>query len=83
MIFFIVYEKFATDTNRKIPDNLYMDKATHPVIFVSWDDAYYYTKWLAEQTGEDYRLLSEAECYKLLYNNLIASDKQENEEPTV
>ena len=33
----------------------------HPVIDVSWDDAQEYVKWLSEETGENYRLLSEAE----------------------
>ena len=33
----------------------------HPVIEVSWDDAWAYTAWLSEETGETYRLLSEAE----------------------
>ena len=28
---------------------------------VSWDDAWRYADWLTEQTGEEYRLLSEAE----------------------
>lgn len=60
-ITFDEYDAFAKATNRKIPDSLYMDRATHPVIFVSWDDAYYYTKWLSEETGEKYRLPSEAE----------------------
>ncbi|MEM7027657.1 MAG: SUMF1/EgtB/PvdO family nonheme iron enzyme [Pseudomonadota bacterium] len=60
-ITFEQYELFAESTGRKVPDNLYMDKATHPVIYVSWDDAFYYAKWLSDQTGEDYRLLSEAE----------------------
>ena len=60
-ITFAEYEKFAAATGRKIPDNMYMAKATHPVFFVTWDDAFYYTKWLSEQTGESYRLLSEAE----------------------
>ena len=55
------YEKFATATGRAPPDNLYLDKATHPVFFVTWDDAFYYTKWLSEQTGKTYRLPSEAE----------------------
>ncbi|KAA3638064.1 MAG: formylglycine-generating enzyme family protein, partial [Proteobacteria bacterium] len=32
-----------------------------PVIHVSWQDASAYAKWLAEQTGEAYRLLSESE----------------------
>jgi len=60
-ITFSEYDKFAKATGRKIPDNLYMDRATTPVIFVSWDDAYNYTRWLAEQTGKKYRLASEAE----------------------
>ena len=58
---FAEYERFAKTTNRKVPDNLYMDKDSHPVIFVSWDDAYYYTRWLSEQTGKRYRLPTEAE----------------------
>jgi formylglycine-generating enzyme required for sulfatase activity len=32
-----------------------------PVINVSWDDAQQYVAWLARITGEEYRLLSEAE----------------------
>ncbi|MCX7546079.1 formylglycine-generating enzyme family protein [Marinicella gelatinilytica] len=32
-----------------------------PVIHVSWADANAYASWLAEQTGEPYRLLSESE----------------------
>jgi formylglycine-generating enzyme required for sulfatase activity len=32
-----------------------------PVINVSWDDAKAYVEWLAKTTGENYRLLSEAE----------------------
>ena len=32
-----------------------------PVIDVSWDDAWRYADWLTRQTGEEYRLLSEAE----------------------
>ncbi len=32
-----------------------------PVIHVSWNDAKAYTDWLSEQTGESYRLPSEAE----------------------
>ena len=58
---FVEYDKFANATNRKPPNDLYMDRETHPVIFLKWDDAYYYTKWLSEQTGKKYRLLSESE----------------------
>ena len=60
-ITFSEYDKFAKSTGRKIPDNMYMDRATTPVIFISWDDAYNYAKWLAEETGKKYRLPSEAE----------------------
>ncbi len=60
-ITFAQYEQFAQATGRRMPDNLYMDKASHPVIFVSWDDAFYYTRWLSEQSGRRYRLPTEAE----------------------
>ncbi len=60
-ITFTEYDKFANATGKKLPDNLYMDREVTPVIFVSWDDAYNYTKWLSEQTGHKYRLPSEAE----------------------
>lgn len=60
-ITFSEYDKFAKSTGRKIPDNMYMDRATTPVIFISWDDAYNYAKWLAEETGKKYHLPSEAE----------------------
>lgn len=36
-------------------------RGRRPVINVSWDDAQGYVKWLSEQTGKGYRLLSEAE----------------------
>ena len=33
----------------------------HPVVCVSWEDARAFTDWLSCETGQDYRLLSEAE----------------------
>ncbi len=60
-ITFAQYDLFAKAKGKKIPDSLYLDRETHPVIFISWDDAYYYTKWLSEETGQKYRLATEAE----------------------
>jgi formylglycine-generating enzyme required for sulfatase activity len=34
---------------------------SHPVVCVSWNDAIAYTNWLTEQTGQTYRLPTEAE----------------------
>jgi formylglycine-generating enzyme required for sulfatase activity len=33
----------------------------HPVVCVSWNDALAYTEWLSQQTGQQYRLPTEAE----------------------
>jgi formylglycine-generating enzyme required for sulfatase activity len=60
-ITFTQYEKFAAATRREIPDNQSLDKRTHPVIFVTWDDALAYTRWLSDQTGETYGLPSESQ----------------------
>ncbi len=60
-ITFAEYERFARATGRKRPDSGSLDKDTHAAFLVSWDDAYAYTQWLSEQTGERYRLPSEAE----------------------
>ena len=36
-------------------------RGRRPVINVSWNDAWPYADWLADRTGEEYRVLSEAE----------------------
>ena len=36
-------------------------RGNRPVIYVSWFDAQQYLQWLSDLTGQDYRLLSEAE----------------------
>ncbi|HEY0146003.1 MAG TPA: SUMF1/EgtB/PvdO family nonheme iron enzyme [Methylovirgula sp.] len=43
------------------PDDNGFGRGKRPVIFVSWNDANAYVKWLKSKTGALYRLLSEAE----------------------
>jgi formylglycine-generating enzyme required for sulfatase activity len=58
---FAEYDKFANATGRKKPNDRGWGRGNRPVINVSWHDAVAYTEWLSEQTGEEYRLPSEAE----------------------
>jgi len=55
------YDKFCGDTHREKPSDSGWGRGTRPVINISWDDAAAYCEWLSEQTGEHYRLLTEAE----------------------
>lgn len=55
------YTKFAKATNRKLPKKALANKPQYPITYVKWDDAYNYVKWLKQQTGKKYRLLSESE----------------------
>ncbi len=57
------YKAFINATNRKLRSGNKINASlqVRPVVYVTWDDAYYYTKWLSEQTGNKYRLLSESE----------------------
>ena len=43
------------------PDDAGWGRGRRPVINVSWEDAQAYVAWLSSQTGQRYRLLSEAE----------------------
>ena len=54
------YDRF-TATRRPWADDEGWGRGRRPVINVSWEDAVVYTKWLSGQTGERYRLPSEAE----------------------
>ena len=59
------FEEFVNET--KHPNDewrnlvLFEQSANHPVVNVSWEDAKAYTEWLSAKTGQNYRLLSEAE----------------------
>ena len=43
------------------PDDKGWGRGARPVIFVSWEDARAYVRWLSRETDESYRLPSEAE----------------------
>ena len=58
---FADYDRFAKATGRELPDDRKWGRNEHPVINVSWEDATEYAEWLSGQTGEDYRLPTEAE----------------------
>jgi|GEM_PF-531590 len=55
------YDRFARATGRPLPDDESWGRGNRPVINVSWNDANAYALWLAEQTGQPYRLPTEAE----------------------
>lgn len=55
------YETFCEATGEKKPSDHGWGRERRPVINVSWHDAFAYCKWLSDQTGQQYRLPSEAE----------------------
>lgn len=55
------YGAFCDATGRKKPYDQGWGQGRRPVINVSWYDAIAYCEWLSEQTGECYRLPTEAE----------------------
>jgi len=60
-ITFAEYDKFATATSRKKPSDEDWGRGNRPVINVSWLDVTAYAKWLSKQTGQQYRLPTEAQ----------------------
>jgi len=55
------FEKFCKDTEFFIRPDLIWSKGKEPVINIRLADANLYLEWLSEQTGEKYRLPTEAE----------------------
>ena len=55
------YDQFCEAAGREKPGDRGWGRGKRPTIDVSWDDARAYCGWLSEQTGENYRLLTEAE----------------------
>lgn len=58
---YLDYVRFAYDVNRPMPDSGNFGLKNKPVINVSWEDAVDYAEWLSAQTGQSYRLPTEAE----------------------
>jgi formylglycine-generating enzyme required for sulfatase activity len=58
---FAEYNLFAEATKREKPDDRNWGRGNRPVMNVYWKDAVAYAEWLSEQTGQHYRLPTEAE----------------------
>ncbi|MCY3885567.1 MAG: formylglycine-generating enzyme family protein [Gammaproteobacteria bacterium] len=55
------YDRFANATEHRLPQDFGWGRGNQPVLNVSWNDAHKYVAWLSKETGEEYRLPSEAE----------------------
>ncbi|MDM8560165.1 SUMF1/EgtB/PvdO family nonheme iron enzyme [Candidatus Parabeggiatoa sp. HSG14] len=60
-ITFAEYDKFAEAIGKEKPDDWGWGRDNRPVINVNWYDAIAYAEWLSQQTGQQYRLPTEAE----------------------
>ena len=58
---FAEWDRYADSTGAHRPDDEGWGRESRPVINVSGTDAKKYLRWLSDQTGENYRLPSEAE----------------------
>ena len=60
-VMFHEYDRFAAAAGRPPPPDQGWGRGRRPVINVSWRDAVDYAGWLSQQTGQRYRLPTEAE----------------------
>ena len=60
-VLFEEYDRFVAATGRESPSDEGWGRGRRPVINVSWEDATAYAEWLSAETGQWYRLPSEAE----------------------
>ena len=60
-IYEVTFEDYDRFTSPNRVDDEGWGRGRRPVINVSWNDAREYVAWLSRQTGQTYRLLSEAE----------------------
>ena len=60
-VLFEEYDRFVAATGRESPRDEGWGRGGRPVINVSWEDATAYAEWLSAETGQWYRLPSEAE----------------------
>jgi formylglycine-generating enzyme required for sulfatase activity len=58
---FAEYDRFADATKRYKPSDEGWGRGNRPVINVTWHDAVAYTKWLSQETGQNYNLATEAQ----------------------
>ncbi|HZF29685.1 MAG TPA: SUMF1/EgtB/PvdO family nonheme iron enzyme [Gammaproteobacteria bacterium] len=57
---FAEFERYCKGSAQRCPENPWGDSA-FPVVLVSWNEAAAYAEWLSAETGQRYRLPSEAE----------------------
>jgi len=55
------FDRYAKASGRALPSDEGWGRGNRPAINISWQDAQRYAKWLSEETGQKYRLPSEAE----------------------
>jgi len=55
------FKKFRPQHNSGKSQNVSLDEDSQPVVNVSWEEAVAFSKWLSQQSGQKYRLPTEAE----------------------